>query len=130
MSYEYLIRRAYKCGRHGVEGANADIYRTLERDNILYTTALNEIENKLPRSWGEDVKDLAYRNGISAGKVANHIVNAIRKVQSDLNSSLTDEEQEVFEHCKAEMYAPTIEKIQDVIKKAEDIMVEHGLYPG
>lgn len=129
MSYEYLIRRAHNCGRHGVEGANADIYRAMERDIDLHITALNEIENNLPRSWGEDIKILESQSRNSAAEVAYHIVNAIWKAKSRLNFSLTDEEQRVFDDCKAEMYTPTIEKILDVIKKAEDIMVKHGLFP-
>ena len=34
MSYEYLIRRIFQCGRYGVAGANADEYRRLERKII------------------------------------------------------------------------------------------------
>lgn len=30
MDYEYLVRRAFQCGRFGVVDANADNYRGLE----------------------------------------------------------------------------------------------------
>lgn len=130
MSYEYLIRRAHNCGRYGVEGANADIFRTLERECSLHATALNEIENNLPRTWGEDVKVLESNSRNSTAEVAYHIVNAIWKAQDRLDSRLTDEEQRVFEDCKIELNTPTLEKINEVIKKAEEIMMKHGLYPG
>ena len=35
LEYEYLIRAAFNCGRCGVAGANADIYRGLEREASL-----------------------------------------------------------------------------------------------
>lgn len=117
MSYEFLIRRAHNCGRYGVKGANADIYRELERDSSLYATALNEIENNLPRTWGENVKDIANRCQKNSENVADHIFFAIKKVQSNLNSSLTEEDQEVFEQCKSELNRPTFEKINAVIEK-------------
>lgn len=30
MSYEYLLRRVYQCGRDGAKSADADIFRKLE----------------------------------------------------------------------------------------------------
>lgn len=38
-SYEMLVRRVYKCGRTSNNGANADIYRKMER-------SFYSIENK------------------------------------------------------------------------------------
>ena len=130
MSYEFLIRRAHNCGRYGVKGANADIYRELERDSSLHDTALKEIENNLPRTWGENVKDISNRCRRNSENVADYIFFAIKKVQSNLNSSLTDEDQEVLEQCKAELNRPTFEKINAVIEKAEKVMIKHGLDPG
>lgn len=130
MSYEFLIRRAYKCGRFGVKGANADIFRTLETDSYRYNTALKEIKENLPRSWGENLDDLAFKYKINSRKVAYHIIDAIKKVQGDLSSSLTEEETEELENCINELHDPTIEKIDQVIQKAEKIMISHGLFPG
>lgn len=130
LEYEYLIRRAHHCGRYSVEGANADEYRALERSSGLYTTTLNEIENNLPRTWNADIKDLAFNYGKNAGEVSTFIRIAIGKVQSDLENQLTQEQQDELENCKADLNEPTIDQIDGVIERAQEIMIEHGLYPG
>ncbi|HIB36344.1 hypothetical protein [Mesonia sp.] len=129
LEYEYLIRRAHNCGRYGVEGANADEYRALERSSALYATALNEIENNLPRTRRTDIKDLAFNYGKNAGEISTYIRIAIEKVQSDLEGQLNEEEQEELENCKADLNEPTIVQIDGVIERAQAIMIDHKLFP-
>ena len=130
MNYEHFIRRAYNCGRYGVEGANADIYRRLERKSAVYKQALNEIENNKPRSWNQDIKDICFDYGVAAGEVAAFISDAIHKVESDYDNQLTDEQKGILEDCKSSLVSPTIENIKETLETSDQVMKDLGLYPG
>ena len=48
LGYEYLIRRAHYCGRYGVHGADADTYRSYEREESRYMSAkAAKLKNKI-----------------------------------------------------------------------------------
>ena len=129
MNYEYLIRRIYGCGRHGVEGADADIYRKLSRAYALYNSEKEAIENKQPRMWNQSLDELAFELGASVGQVAAYIKVALEKVLTDSTLSLRDEQRELLEECKSNLFNPTFEKINSSINKAEKTLVEVGLFP-
>ena len=92
LDYEYLIRRIHKCARYGVEGADADIFRNLESNHVIYTTELEAIQNGTPRRDNRDINILAYKYGVSVGKVVNNIVIAISKFQSDYENQLSEDQ--------------------------------------
>lgn len=130
MNYEYLIRRAYNCGRHGVAGANADVYRGLERNHARYTQAMHEIENDLPRTWGQDITEMNYNLGVSSGEVSAYISSAIKKVEADHADNLSEEQIAELDNCKAELNSPNMDVIEDILERAETVMLDLGLYPG
>ncbi len=130
LNYEYLIRRVYNCGRYGVDGADADIYRGLGRVYGMYMTSLNELENNLPRTWNQDINNLAFNYGVSAGEVAQYIKNSIRKVKLTFENDLTQEQIDGFNDCISDLDIPEMDIIDDVIDRAEKIMIDLGLFPG
>ena len=129
LNYEYLIRRVYHCGRYGVDGADADIYRGLGRVYGMYTASLNELENNLPRTWNQDINDLAFNYGVSAGEVAQYIKNSIRKVILTFGNDLTQAQIDEFNECISDLDVPKMDIINDVIDRAEQIMADLGIYP-
>lgn len=68
LEYESLIRAAFNCGRYGVAGANADIYRGLEREAHL---AGSEEGGR-------------FELGLIMGRVVAYIENALKTVQKSI----------------------------------------------
>jgi len=129
LNYEYLIRRAHQCGRFGVEGANADIFRHFSMAEISYRTEKENIKNGKPRATNKDIEELLFDYASRAGKVAAYIGTAIEKVLKDYDSKLSDEQKEELENCKVDLITPDFETIEKVINKANDIMQKIDLYP-
>ena len=109
LHYEYLIRAVFKCGRYGVAGADADIYRRLER-----------------AAWGEPsgVVD-PFKLGVRVGEVAAYIENALESVKEKYphNEGFTEK----IEECICLLCDPTKEKIDECIDKAWEAFRSIGL---
>ncbi len=129
MNYEYLIRRAHKCGRFGVEGANADTFRHLSMAEIRYRTEKENIAKGKSRETNAALDELAFDYGSRAGKVAAYIGIAIEKVLKDHNAALSESQKEELENCKVELISPSIKTLYKVIAEADAIMLNIGLYP-
>lgn len=85
MNYELIIRRAYNCGRYGTEGANADIYRSLERLSIRK----NENENEKRDFY------------IEYGVVKTYLIIALNKILKDNEELLSEEQKTELEKIKS-----------------------------
>ncbi|KDU79690.1 hypothetical protein HMPREF1121_00429 [Porphyromonas sp. KLE 1280] len=107
--YESLIRAVFKCDRFGVAGADADIYRRLERV-----------------SWGEPSESVdQFELGVSVGEVAAHIDNALEYIKG---KHLHNQEFiEKIEECICLLCNPTKEKIDECIDKAWEAFRSIGL---
>ena len=107
--YEYLISAVFKCGRYGVAGADADIYRRLERV-----------------SWGEPSGSVdQFKLGVSVGEVAAYIDNALEHIKG---KHLHNQEFiEKIEECICLLCDPTKEKIDECIDKAWEAFRSIGL---
>lgn len=125
MSYEYLIRRAHQCGRHGVAGANADNYRRLQRSFAEYN-AEKTGQPKFTLKKSEDIISDYMRN---CGEIASYILTAVDKVRRDYKEKLTQQQDGELEEVEISLITPDIEKIQKAIKSAEKTMIDFGLYP-
>lgn len=108
LQYEALIRAVFKCGRFGVAGADADIYRRLGE-------ATCPIEGQVDQ----------LKLGKSLGETAAHLENALEKVQKDY----PDNKQflEKIDKCLYLLCDPTKEKIDECIDKAWDAFRSVGL---
>ena len=117
MSYEFLIRRVFHCGRYGVAGANADEYRRLER---AYQYLAN---NKTPKS------EHIFNFGFECGQICAYLNNAIEKFHKDYENELTAKEKSKIDEIKVSLIQGKLPEIQKAIKDAEKIMIDHNLFP-
>lgn len=129
MTYEYLIRRAYQCGRYGVSGADADIYRAYERKEIIYRKDKEAIENGTPRIRTGSIDDLAHEAGIASGEIATHLESAIEKVLKDYDNQFNQNQKDILQDCIDKLLSPTKDNIEDAIQRATDVMVEMKIFP-
>ena len=127
MDYEYLIRAAHNCGRYGVEGANADIYRTLETKSALLNTERENIETGKPREWNEKIEEMEFKYGFKCGEVATHVNIAINKVLKEHEDKLSEGQHEKLEGLKVLSNNVKIETLDSTIEEAWVIFKEIGL---
>ena len=121
LSYEYLIRRAHQCGRYGSSGADADIYRELQR-------SANEYFLVQGKSVPKEAKLLSDYM-ISLGKVSAYIDTAIDLVLKKYSPKLSDQQYNILEEVKVTLKKPDINIVEKAIKDSEGIMIAIGLYP-
>lgn len=119
LNYEYLIRRAFQCGRYEVPGANADVFRALERSFVL-----NRDNNDYRQN-----EELLFNYAFGCGEVATYIVTAIEKFTKDFEKSLTAEQNEEVEDLISLLNNSRIEQIEEAIERAQELMIAHGRYP-
>lgn len=129
MRYEYLMRRAFQCGRHGVAGANADIFRRLNHAEELYRTEKENERNGRPKQWLKSSDELYYEYASICGEVAAYIDTAIRKVLMDYAYKLNEEQKQILNACRTKLSHPSYETIENVLDTSEKIMVELKLFP-
>lgn len=125
MSYEYLIRRAHQCGRYGVEGANADIYRSYERAALAYEDA----SAGRPTFSTRSKEELAFKAGEETGAIITYLRTALEKLQTDFEDRFNEEQREGLESCEMALLSSKREDIERVIDKATEISVAAGIYP-
>lgn len=123
MLYEILIRQANHCGRHGVESANADIYRSFEHAWSFYSDSnegkpVNSIRSK---------DELAAEAHIKMGIVIGHVRSAISKVMSDNKDDLTDEQEKKLNEALSLLRTQTKEAIDKSIRMGCDVFKSIGL---
>jgi len=129
MSYEILIRKAFNCGRDYSNGADADIYRKYERNERLYTTEKALKDAKKPRAWNASLEDLEYDTTSSQAAVIGNSRKAILKVMN--NQGINHQQKNDLEECLNGLDEHRLPKtkLDEIIKKAVDVMTEMGLYP-
>ncbi|WP_075340719.1 hypothetical protein [Tenacibaculum agarivorans] len=129
MRYEYLIRRAHQCGRHGVAGADADIYRRFLTNASIYKTEKEAIENNQPRQWRKSESEMLSDYMVSAGKIAAFIETAIDLVNNEYYNDLNQDQKDRLSQAQGQLLEVNIENITEAIEIAEAVMLEIKLYP-
>lgn len=120
MSYEYLLRRVYHCGRHGAKGADADVYRKLEHAEMHLT---NPNRNKT-----KEEKEYDYRTAFAG--VKTYVSNAIREGAKQVQYKATQEEAGKLEGMQTELNDFAFydkKRLDEIIREADKIFGEHGL---
>ena len=113
MTYEFFIRKAHHCGRHGMAGADADTFRRLLR---------------LSANYNEKKTELSLRDYIAqAGEVTGYIKTAIQLIMS--KATLTDEQFEELEQVLLLLHSPDLNKINKAVAKADEVFSAIGLQP-
>lgn len=120
MEYEFLLRRVYHCGRHGVKGADADVYRRLE---LAETNLTNPYWNKT-----QEQKDYDYRSAFAEVKM--YVRNALREGVEQIKYKATQAEIEKLENMETEIRSISFydkNRLDEIIEEADDIFSKHGL---
>ena len=115
MNYEYLIRRANQCGRHGVAGADADTFRRLQRLALKYNKNRTE----------KDLREYM----VSAGEVSAYIKTACQLVIKKFDGKLSDDQYNELEEVMLSLIEPNLDKLSKAVQRAQIVMLEVGLYP-
>lgn len=111
LEYESLIKAAFNCGRYGVAGANADIYRGLEREALLADSGQgNPLEL-----------------GLIMGRVVAYIENALKTVKKE-HSANREFTAKIDECLSLIEQGPTMEKIDDCVGRARDAFKSIGRF--
>jgi hypothetical protein len=119
LRYEYLIRSAFRCGRYGVPGANADTFRALERSFVIHR------DNQISAT-----KDtLLFNYAFDCGEVATYIITAIEKFAIDFDQQLNVVQNQEIEDIRMLLDNSDIIKIEEAIERSEALMVAFGRYP-
>lgn len=129
INYEYLIRRAHQCGRHGVAGADADTYRRLIRHANLYYSEMDAIKNNTPQKWLKSEQEMFADYMISCGEVKGYIYTAMEKVKRIYDNELTDEQYNELEDVGVLLITPNLDKITEAIDRTEKVFLELKLFP-
>lgn len=127
IGFEYLIRKAYNCGRFGAPGANADIFETYEIAQIRYRENLEAEKKKKPKTWDKPMEELAFIAGCEAGEVATYINVALEHVNKKYHNELNEKQKEGFEECRMLLTEPTEKNIGDALQKGHELLEELGL---
>ena len=117
MGYEFLVRMAYHCARHGSPGANADIYRKMER-------ALRRLDP--PHIYSKTKEELEYDYRGEAVVVKRYVLDAISEGMKQIYDAADNEK---LKQLKSKLHMDEYDKkiIDEVIKEASEIFRKHKL---
>lgn len=124
IGYEYLIRAAHQCGRHGVTGAHADSFRALLNPAKIYLDAQEKNINTPQRLWSQSEEDMLSNYMASAGEVSGYLYTAFDQIKKAFDSKLTDEHHQKIEQAEIILIKPTLERIVDSIAIVEKVLQE------
>lgn len=127
ISYELFIRGAHQCGRFGTAGANADIFKELQRSYQIYTSEKKAIKEKKERIWATSEEKMLIEYMIKVGEVSAYIKTALFNIKKKYKTNLTDKQYNELENLESLLISPDIDKINTVIDKAGNLMVEINL---
>lgn len=117
MKYEFLVRMAYNCGRNFTNGADADIYRKMQREYYSWQGQSEGVP---------DNRDKLYDYRVAAAKVKSHVQSAINKALSQIYN---DTDSAVLSALKAKLHIDEYDKqiIDQVIEEASVIFRKNNL---
>lgn len=119
MEYEYLLRRVYHCGRNYSNGADADVYRAMER-------AYSNLQTKVLYSTQED-REYEFRKQFA--KVRNHVDKALVEGLKQIRHTASEEETKRLEKMRSTLLWDFYDKDQldEIISKADNLFQKYGL---
>lgn len=116
MMYEYLIRSAHQCGRFGVAGANADIFRRFEALNGTHRSDTNN-------------DSLKSKYLICIGEVSAYINTAISMIKKKYSDRLSSDQYTELENIEGLLFLPDTDKIFEALQRADKITTSIQLFP-
>ncbi len=113
MDYEILIRRAYDCGRYGKKGADADIFRGLEREEFYAKEKPND--QKVQALYQKKLMEVR-------GFAVDALNQAVKRL---MKGNVTHEEiSKVFVHVPDIENATNKNDLAKAIRRALDTFIE------
>lgn len=122
MDYEFLLRRVYHCGRSGVKGADADVYRKLEHAEMH----LND------PYWNKTQEQKEYDYRSSFAEVKMHVRNALVEGLKQIHYKATKQDVEKIEAMETQINSIRFydkKRLDEVIDEADEIFRKYGLEP-
>lgn len=116
MIFEILIRAAFKCGRYGVPGADADIYRNFQHACYEY--------ERLEKYSGERRTEIIFTYAKYIGIVTTHIGYAIDKILKDYRDQITPEQENTLKGIDFLILNPSRVNIEEYFRVIDPILEE------
>lgn len=129
MSYEYLLRRIYQVGRYGKKDVDADVYRSFEHAERLYTLEQGNIAKGLPRIDNRSITQLETEYRVGCKHIWLIIAKALKAGYEKFGHQFTSDQKQIFEHLFVEPKELTKDHLDQVIDTAESIFVKYKIYP-
>lgn len=129
ISYEYLLRRAYQCGRYGASGADADVYRAFLRKAEIYFNDKCAIDSLTPRRWNITEEELFADYMVAAGQISSYIRMAIKHAKRMYEDQITASQFEQLEVIEISLRHPDLDILNSSITNLNVIFEEIGLFP-
>ena len=130
MNYELVIRRAYKCARGGVKGADADIFRRYERALRIYFLCKKAKEKGEIPPRKDSLMDLEYDSNVHAGEIVSNLDDALDQVYKRYGPRLTSGQSEQIKNCRILLQDRTYKSIVTCMENANKLMSELKLIAG
>lgn len=120
--YELIIRTAFNYhGRTFLNGAEADLFRGLERRYVHYKEVIKA--KAASKISDEDFNNSLYEYAFHAGQIATYLDNAVTQIIS--NPDTPDEDKEKLKSCKSNLFnSITIEEIDKQIDQLKNIVLK------
>lgn len=129
MSYEILMRKAYSCGRNLKKGADADIYRKLERAAKVYYHDKEANKNGEQKWSTQSIKQLEGDYISAFDEITHNIYKATNRMLFQKKSDLNDEQKEKLKAYNSSLNIHDMETLIDTINGINKIMMTLNLQP-
>lgn len=129
MDYEYLVRRAHQVGRSWSKGADADIYRKLERSHGHFVSETELARLGQPKRWNKPLPELESEYKSNLREVVSNVDGAIAEALRRFNVSFTELQRNSLLAYRSQLINPSFEELEAVIAQAQSVMVEAGIFP-
>ncbi len=130
MNYEGLMRSAYQVGKGKAPGADADIYRKMDRASYQLEIENAFIKNNKNRSSSLSIEELEYNLRVEtlliSGYIHRAIKNALTSYGHKFNIEQISELNKTFEILKNNLSVQIVEK---AIKNINEILYDVKLTP-
>lgn len=121
MNFEYLIRGAFQCGRYGMPGANADIYRSFEHACYNY--------DRRDQLKSEKKEEAIFEYARYIGIITTHIEHAIDNILKEYKDTISNAEETILKGTDNLFIEPNRDKIEKYFKAIEPILIKLRVYP-
>jgi hypothetical protein len=129
LEYEYLIRRIYQTGRTSANGADADVYRKMERAETALRLDSENCVNHRMRISTKSIEELQQGYESECIRVWQFIQKAIRKFLQERSAILDADELQDLQNYSEKRDLPLKREIDSIISVANEILADKQIFP-